>query len=655
MTISQKQDAAARVWVAVAWAAVVAAAIVAYWPGLSGPWLFDDFGSIANLADLGGVRNWETFKAFVFGGTAGPTGRPLSLLTFLIDGQNWPTDAWPFKRTNLVIHVLNGILLGLLIGKILSVAGFDRDRIAPVALVSAACWILHPFLVSTTLYVVQRMAQLSTLFIFAGLLGYIIGRKRVRQSPRAGYTIMSISLVGFTTLAMISKENGILLPMFALVLESTIFSVGAPTKLNRSWFVLFVVAPSAVIILYLGSRVIDPSFLEVVPPRDFSIYERLLTQSRVLVDYLLNWFIPKLYTTGVFQDHYVKSTGLLAPPSTLFFSILHIGLIAIAVTFRRRLPLVALAILFFYVGHLLESTVINLELYFEHRNYLSSALLFVPLVAYAHQKLDIKVFLLVSVGVLLTLGGFTRYSATIWQDFDLMAATSARKAPNSARAQARHAASLFNDGHIDAAFDVLDRAIENIGPERPTLIVQRVILACHTGRLDMPMYERDAKLLSGTIYDPRVLTMYQMMTDAIVSRKCPAVPVLALESLFESMLRTSPNNDTKSLRYSQLQYFLGYVRASANKPAAAVAAFEASLDSRPNSSSAMAMAAILASNHYPDEALALSEIALRHLKTEGVGALRAPPVTEDDIREFQDVARAESEMLRGAGTSDPAQ
>ncbi|MEJ2296991.1 MAG: hypothetical protein P8X94_00505, partial [Woeseiaceae bacterium] len=87
MTISQKQDAAARVWVAVAWAAVVAAAIVAYWPGLSGPWLFDDFGSIANLADLGGVRNWETFKAFVFGGTAGPTGRPLSLLTFLIDGQ----------------------------------------------------------------------------------------------------------------------------------------------------------------------------------------------------------------------------------------------------------------------------------------------------------------------------------------------------------------------------------------------------------------------------------------------------------------------------------------------------------------------------------------------------------------------------------------
>ena len=102
-----------------------AATVFAYWPGLYGPFLFDDFGSLSELGDLGGVRDWVTFKAFVFGGNAGPTGRPLALLTFLIDGNNWPTDPWPFKRTNLAIHLLNGAIIGFLSHRFLRLAGVD--------------------------------------------------------------------------------------------------------------------------------------------------------------------------------------------------------------------------------------------------------------------------------------------------------------------------------------------------------------------------------------------------------------------------------------------------------------------------------------------------------------------------------------------------
>jgi hypothetical protein len=51
---------------------------VVYWPGLSGPFVLDDFGSIKALGDRGGVVDWETFKAFVLGGNSGPTGRPVS-------------------------------------------------------------------------------------------------------------------------------------------------------------------------------------------------------------------------------------------------------------------------------------------------------------------------------------------------------------------------------------------------------------------------------------------------------------------------------------------------------------------------------------------------------------------------------------------------
>ena len=78
------------------WLALFLLAGAAYWPGLGGPFVFDDFGSIAAIGDRGGVRDWETFKAFVLGGSAGPTGRPLALLSFLLDANNWPTDSWPF-------------------------------------------------------------------------------------------------------------------------------------------------------------------------------------------------------------------------------------------------------------------------------------------------------------------------------------------------------------------------------------------------------------------------------------------------------------------------------------------------------------------------------------------------------------------------------
>jgi hypothetical protein len=626
-----------------AWISVFFAVVVVYWPGLNGPWLLDDFGSLTKLGDYGGVRDWETFKTFVFGGTAGPTGRPLALLTFLIDGQNWPTDAWPFKRTNLIIHVLNGALLGVMIGQILTVLRYERNSIRYVALIAAACWMLHPFFVSTTLYVVQRMAQLSTLFMFAGLVGYLYGRARLETKGSIAYLIMSLSLGLFTILAMIAKENGILLPVLVLVLELTIFSSAAQPRLNRYWLATFVIAPTAVIFLYLAKHVISPRFYEILHPRDYSGYERLLTQTRVLVDYLQNLFIPKLYTTGVFQDHILKSTSLLQPLSTLISTVFHLALISLAIAFRRQWSLLSLAILFFYAGHLLESTVLNLELYFEHRNYLAGALLFLPLIVFLHRKLDTRMFFLVSASVLAVMGGFTRYSATIWQDYDLMAATSAQKAPTSSRAQANYAGSLFAAGQVDASLAVLDQAIENIDSTRPLLLVQKLVLSCHAQRLSLPEFQRIADILGDTTYDPRLINTYKALTEAVATKRCPAIPATALAALFQTMLKTTPNSNPKGLRYAQLNYFLGYVQAYSNQPGAAVDAFEASLASRRSASSAMAMAAVLAENRHQAEALQLSEIALQILERDGIGAYSSSMVSESDIRKFQEIVRAESE------------
>ncbi len=651
MTIAQPQRGASPLWLAAAWAVVFVAAVAAYWPGLSGPFLFDDFGSIAALGNYGGVTDWETFKSFVFRGHAGPTGRPLSLATFVIDGTHWPTDPWPFKRTNLVIHLLNGALLGALTLQVLRIHGLDRRQAQWAALLTAGAWLLHPFLVSTTLYVVQRMAQLSTLFVLAGLVGYLYGRTRVESNRIKAYAIMSCSLGAGTILAVLSKENGALLPLLAGVLEITVLASSARLRgnLDRVWLSTFIILPCVMIAAYLTYKATSYDFFAIKPPRDFSLYERVLTQPRILTDYLYNWFIPKLYTTGVFQDHFLKSTGLLTPVTTLLAIALHAGLAVLALLRRREWPLFALAVLFFYGGHLVESTVVNLEMYFEHRNYLPAAFLFLPLIVLAVQKLEARTFVIAACAALLLLGGFTRFAATIWQDYSMIVAASASKAPTSARAQGQFAMDYFNAGHSDKALAIIDEALGNILGRNSYLLVMRLNVLCAGGNLDPAEFRGTADTLAGKYYDPRLVKSYSNLISSVAQGRCPEIAMNDLKLLFDDMLELPVNNDPGLLGYSHLHYFVGYTQVYMDEPAAALASFRTSLDSRPGAGHAMAMAALLATRGYFDEALTISELALGQIEADKASTIGGNRVSEADIRHFQDVVRADRAALQGSG------
>ena len=645
-----------KYWVMGGWTMLFIAVVVAYWPGLGGPFILDDFDSIMELGDRGGVVDWDTFKTFVFGGATGPTGRPISVLSFLIDGRNWPADPWPFKRTNLVIHILNGALIGAITFQVLRVTRYDIRDAKWIALLSAAFWLLHPFMVSTTLYVVQRMAQLSTLFVLAGLAAYIYGRTRPDASSLRSYLIMSIAIGCGTVLAVFSKENGILLPLLIGVLEVTIFASARAEfpRLNRLWVSAFIVVPSVVIALYLGRQFLLDSFFETVPPRDFSLYERMLTQPRVLVDYLYQLFIPKLYTTGVFQDHFLKSTGILQPVSTVIAILFHAAVIALACVYRRRWPIVAFSALFFYAGHLIESTVLNLELYFEHRNYLPAAFLFLPVAVIMRTKLKPQAFAIVFLLIALTLAGFTRYSSSVWTSYTSMVEASARKAPGSARAQAEYSLMLFSIGRHDDALYVLDRAIEIDANATftPLLSVNRIVTLCKMHRLDAAEFDLVAKNLSSIPYDPRLIKAYMALVDAVGAGECAEIDMERLNDLFTRMLEVPRNADGSTLENSHVMYLIGVTDAFAGRRQASVVAFEKSLSARPGASHAMQMASILATNGFYVDALRFSEIALEHLEVAKATPLNVVPVGEADIRAFQVIVRADIAAQQGAGTAD---
>jgi hypothetical protein len=643
---------ASSAWLA-AWLTVLLATLFVYYPGLSGPFLLDDFGSISKLGDLGGVTDWMTFKAFVLGGHTGPTGRPLSLLTFLIDANDWPADAWAFKRTNLVIHLLNGVLLGALVSKILSALNYSRQDAHWIALVSAGIWLLHPFLVSTTLYVVQRMAQLSTLFMLAGFLGHLYGRSFISGNARKAYAVMTLSLATFTFLSMISKENGILLPLLIGVLEITILAArqDRSTVLDRNWARVFIVVPSVIIFLYLLRIALTQNFFDITPPRDASIYERVLTQPRILFDYLQNWFLPKLYTVGIFQDHYVKSTGFFSPLTTAISVLLHVVILSACLLNRRRWPLVAFAVLFFYASHVLESSVINLELYFEHRNYMPVMFLFVPLVAMLRMRTHRHVFMAVALAGMLVLAGFTRYSASVWADYSSMVEVAAQKAPMSARAQGQYAADLYNAQRYEESLLVVERAIGNM-PNDVLLRLSKTSILCKLGLLSDSDIAEAAVVISATPYDPRSVSIYMALTTSVVNGECRGVSLDALRLMFTNMLQVPENADPGSLRFSQIQYFIGYIDVFANRPSHAIKAFEASLGARPGAGHAMMMAAIMAGNDFHDEALHLSDLALAHLEMTEQDDLTSERVRESDIREFRATVEADKAGALASGRSD---
>jgi protein O-mannosyl-transferase len=278
---------------------VVILVIVAYWPGLRGGFLFDDFANLTALGATGPIDNWAAFWRYITSGTADPTGRPLTLLTFLIDARDWPADPHPFKRTSLILHLLNGVLLALLLRRLgretFKACGFSRRDLA--AVIGAGFWLLHPLLVSTTLYIVQREAMLPATFTLLGLLAWLRGRSTMQRGHHfSGALWIALGLGGCTVMGVLSKANGILLPALALVVEYVLLrtdakqqipdQTGRPDRAYRNVMLLLAWLPTFLVASYLLQQGWSGMTRNISSVRPWTLGQRLLTEPRVLLDYL---------------------------------------------------------------------------------------------------------------------------------------------------------------------------------------------------------------------------------------------------------------------------------------------------------------------------------------------------------------------------------
>ena len=345
--------------------ALLASIALVYWPGLSGPFFFDDFGNLNVIGAYGSPGRWPGLLYYLTSGNADPIGRPLSLLSFLLDAQHWPADPWPFKRTNLLIHLVNTGLLAWVISRLQAGLRRRRPGIAGTPLIplaAAGLWGAHPFFVSTTLYVVQREAMLPLTFCLLALLAWDRALQCFAQGRTgAGWRWGVLGVGTATVLATLSKANGGLVPMlvgiaYVCCLRPAEGNAARPGD-RAAWLCL--AGPTLLLLVWLVHFGAEFWPLGQIAGREWTLRERLLSEPRAIWSYVGRLLLPRAGGGGLFVDDFPASRGWLVPAATLPAIVALLASVAAAVWARRRYPVLCFAWLFFLGGHVLESTVVG--------------------------------------------------------------------------------------------------------------------------------------------------------------------------------------------------------------------------------------------------------------------------------------------------------
>jgi tetratricopeptide (TPR) repeat protein len=338
----------------------------------------------------------------------------LAYLSFALNYRFVQTDVFGYHLVNFIIHWLTAVCLFLFVRGTLRLPIFNdryETRAAIIAWLAAALWAIHPIQVTAVTYIVQRMASMAGLFYILSMYLYLLGRQiQSRGRQVAAFCMSALAAIG----AALIKENAVLL-IFSILAYELILIRGIDRTTARRGLVL--AAAALVLIVLLGLLYTDPATLfEPYTNRPFSKFERLLTQPRVLFLYLSLLAVPMTSRMTILHD--VTISHSLVDPWTTFFAVGGwCGVLILTVRFCRQYPLIGYCVLFFLLNHSIEGSIFNLELAYEHRNYIPSMLLFVPVaVAAIHASARFQYHVLLSSGVWLAMAcviisfGYTTFS-----------------------------------------------------------------------------------------------------------------------------------------------------------------------------------------------------------------------------------------------------
>ncbi|MCI5218010.1 MAG: hypothetical protein D3914_02150 [Candidatus Electrothrix sp. LOE2] len=395
--------------------------------------------------------------------------RPLPCLTF---GFNWyigQDNVFGYHIVNLIIHILTAWFLFLTLHLLLHVhykKQYPPQFFIAAALLAALLWALAPIQTQAVTYIVQRMASMAAMFCIISIYTYLRGRI---ASEKKNIWYFFCVLAFFAALG--SKENAILLLPSLVLLEFSFFKHGAIT---RRHVVIFAVTASVLLVaaaffIHYMLGHLPFNFLDGYKSRSFTFSERILTQPRIVLMYLSQIVFPNVQRLSIEHD-IVLSTSLFSPWTTLPAILTIFLFVSSSLFFLKKHPLFCFPVLFFFLNHTVESTIVPLELIFEHRNYLPSFFLFLPIgILVAHilystppQPIFRRATAILCTSLFLIISGHATYTRNqAWATVESLWSDAMRKAPDSSRS-AHYLGKWYRQlGHYKQAFYYFQLALKN--------------------------------------------------------------------------------------------------------------------------------------------------------------------------------------------------
>jgi len=449
--------------------------LISYGNTFTAVWHLDDFPNIVQNQNL----HLESFNirsvTKVF--SAHPTEegrlfRPIAYLSFALNWYLGADNVVGYHLVNILLHWGTAILLYLTALQLLETPSLQQrsDRTKhQTALLAALLWAVNPVQTQAVTYIVQRMAVLATFFFLAALLCYLMGRRDSRKIIQFYWFLTGLACF---ILALGTKENSITLPAVLLLVEGIFFQSFAKIKRHHIVIGIGLLCMSGVA-AYLLTNGNPLGSIFNYEHRSFTLWQRVLTESRIMVFYLSLLFFPAPFRLSLDHD-IILSTSLIQPVTTLLSIAFLLALTIWAVWKHKSWPLAAFAILFFLLNHVIESSVFPLELIFEHRNYLPSLFLFLPISvflvdAYNGERLQSEPLLrhTLAGAIILTicvLSAATHTRNNVWRTEQSLWEDGVAKAPGQSRPYINLAFTYQKLGRNDEAFELSRQSLTKDSP-----------------------------------------------------------------------------------------------------------------------------------------------------------------------------------------------
>jgi tetratricopeptide (TPR) repeat protein len=578
-------------WLSAAGLFIVTAA--AYHNSFDVPFVFDDLPAIAQNPTIRHLDSLGTVLFPELDGGFTVSGRPLVNLSLAVNYSAGGLGVAGYHVFNALVHALAGLcLFGVLRRTFLRPAlasRFGADAL-PLALVTAAIWLIHPLQTESVTYVVQRAETLMGLFYLLTLYTFIRGVDTAR--PAGWFTLSVVACL----CGMASKEVMATAPLMVLLYDRTFVAGSFAGAWRQRWRYYLGLASNWLLLAALVSRTGGRGGTAGFGT-DVTAWHYLLTQARAVVHYfwLALWPDPLVFDYG---------TATVAGLSEVWwqFLLLIAAMVGTVMALRRRSAGGFLAAWFFVILAPSSSVVpIASQTMAEHRMYLSLAAVVVAGIAGLHALTGRRnVVLLVGAALALLCCGLTvRRNADYQSDLHLWAVTVAQQ-PENGRAHNNLGKAVLGTGRPVAALEHFEAAARL----QPLVPEPHYNLGLALARLSRPAeaisrYEEALRLQPGYAAAHTNLANVLLNTGRLPEAEVHYVEAVRLEprsaearsNLANLRLEQGRNAEAIQLGeaavaldpdYPEACYNLGNARAQSGQPAAALGQFEAAVRLRPD-------------------------------------------------------------------------